>query len=256
MSSPDAWHPLRQHTAARIALGRAGGSLPTREVLDFRLSHARARDAVLAPFDAEEFAATLRQLHPEVIALESAAPDRAHFLRRPDAGRRLSHPAHERLASHAPAYRGCDLVIVVSDGLSTLATLRQVEPLLAALLPLLFEAGWRLAPLIVVRHARVASQDEIGAIFVARLSLMLLGERPGLGNADSLGAYFTHSPSPGKTDADRNCLSNIRPGGIIPADAAQKLFALLSESRRLGLSGVGLKDETGALATSAAPLIG
>jgi ethanolamine ammonia-lyase small subunit len=253
----DPWRPLRQHTAARIALGRAGGSLPTREVLDFRLAHARARDAVLAPFDAEEFATTLRHLHAEVIALESAAPDRAHFLRRPDAGRRLSYSAHEQLAALAPAHTGSDLVIVISDGLSTLATLRQVEPLLAALLPMLLEAGWRLAPLIVARHARVALQDEIGAAFAAKLSLMLLGERPGLGNADSLGAYFTHSPTPGKTDADRNCISNIRPGGLAPLDAAQKLFVLLSESRRLGLSGVCLKDETAALpSTTTTPLAG
>lgn len=245
--STDPWHALRRHTAARIALGRAGGSLPTREILAFRLDHARARDAVLAPFDEEALASALRKLHPEVVAVRSAAGDRAEFLRRPDAGRRLAPESRDRLAAIAPAHRGCDLVIIVSDGLSTLAAMRQAEPLLAVLLPSLSAAGWRLAPLIVARHARVALQDEIGSLFSAKLSLMLLGERPGLGSADSLGAYFTHAPAPGRTDAERNCISNIRPGGLDPAAAAHRLLALLGESRRLGLSGVALKHEVTAL---------
>ena len=243
---------MRAHTAARIALGRAGGSLPTREVLDFRHAHARARDAVHAHFDPEELAATLRALHPEVVVVTSAAPDRAHYLQRPDYGRQLSHDSREHLAAIGPAHAGCDLVIVVSDGLSTLATVRQVGPVLTALLPMLAEDGWKLAPLVVARHARVALQDEIGAVFGARLSLMLLGERPGLGSADSLGAYFTYQPGPGKTDADRNCLSNIRPGGLAPVAAAGKLYALLSQSRKLGISGVGLKDDTAGLLGSGA----
>ena len=245
--STDPWHALRRHTAARIALGRAGGSLPTREILAFRLDHARARDAVLAPFDEEALASALRKLHPEVVAVRSATGDRAEFLRRPDAGRRLAPQSRDRLAAIAPAHRGCDLVIIVSDGLSTLAAMRQAEPLLAVLLPSLSAAGWRLAPLIVARHARVALQDEIGSLFSAKLSLMLLGERPGLGSADSLGAYFTHAPAPGRTDAERNCISNIRPRGLDPAAAAHRLLALLGESRRLGLSGVALKHEVTAL---------
>jgi len=249
---PDPWQALRAHTAARIALGRAGGSLPTREVLDFRHAHARARDAVHAHFDPEELAASLRSLHPEVVTVNSAAPDRAHYLQRPDHGRQLSHASREVLAALAPAHADSDLVIVVSDGLSTLATVRQVEPVLATLLPLLAEDGWKLAPIVIARHARVALQDEIGALFAARLSLMLLGERPGLGSADSLGAYFTYLPQPGKTDADRNCLSNIRPGGLAPIVAAGKLHALLSQSRKLGISGVSLKDDTVALPGSGA----
>ena len=244
---PDPWQALRAHTAARIALGRAGGSLPTREVLDFRRAHARARDAVHANFDPEALAASLRPLHPDVVVVHSAAPDRAHYLQRPDYGRQLSHASRESLITLAPRHAGSDLVIVVSDGLSTLATVHQVGPVLAALLPRLADDGWKLAPIIVARHARVALQDEIGAIFAARLSLMLLGERPGLGSADSLGAYFTYLPQTGKTDADRNCLSNIRPGGLAPLAAAAKLHALLSQSRKLGISGVALKDDTAAL---------
>ena len=249
----DPWHPLRAHTAARIALGRSGGSLPTREQLDFRFAHARARDAVLSPFDPDALAARLRPLGSEVLVAESAARDRAEFLQRPDLGRRLGHASRAQLVEHAANRPRSDLAIVVSDGLSTLAANTQSEPLLAALLPLLRESGWQLAPLIVARHARVAFQDEIGEIFRAKISLMLLGERPGLGSADSLGAYFTFAPAPDRTDADRNCISNIRPGGMAPADAARKLHRLLEQSRRLGLSGVALKDDAPGLSPSNNP---
>jgi ethanolamine ammonia-lyase small subunit len=246
----DPWHPLRAQTAARIALGRSGGSLPTREQLDFRLAHARARDAVLSAFDPEALATDLRKLASESVVVESAARDRAEFLQRPDQGRRLSHTSRAQLVESAAKPSRTDLVIIISDGLSTLAATTQTEPLLATLLPLLRESGWTVAPIVIARHARVALQDEIGEIFRARLSLMLLGERPGLGSADSLGAYFTHSPALGKTDADRNCISNIRPGGLPPEAAAHKLHHLLQQSRILGLSGVSLKDDSPAFAPS------
>ena len=253
----DPWQSLRRVTSARIALGRSGGSLPTRAQLDFRLAHARARDAVLSPFDPDALAASLRLLDREVLVAESAARDRAEFLQRPDLGRRLAHTSRTLLTDRASQLPRCELVIIVSDGLSTLAANTQSEPVLAALLPLLHASGWPLAPLIVARHARVALQDEIGEIFRAQISLMLLGERPGLGNADSLGAYFTFAPAIGRTDADRNCLSNIRPGGLSPAEAAHKLHYLLTQSRRLGLSGVALKDDAPALGSpSSTPLIG
>ncbi len=238
----DPWHPLRRHTAARIALGRSGGSVPTAAQLDFRLAHARARDAVLAPFDPAALATALHPLGSPVLVVESAARDRAEFLQRPDLGRRLAHTSRALLTGHAAA--ACDLVIIASDGLSTLAAQTQIVPLLTALLPLLQDDGWTLAPLIVARQARVALQDEIGEILRAKISLMLLGERPGLGSADSLGAYFTHSPALGTTDADRNCLSNIRAGGLPPDSAARKLHHLLTQSRHLGLSGVRLKDDS------------
>jgi ethanolamine ammonia-lyase small subunit len=244
----DPWNPLRRVTAARIALGRSGGSLPTRELLDFRLAHAQARDAVRAEFDADTLSDALRPLGVGALIAASAARDRTEYLQRPDLGRRLAHSWRSHLLEHAATVgNACDLVIVISDGLSTLAAHTQVAPLLDVLLPLLAGAGWRVAPLVVVRLARVAIQDEIGEIFGAKLSLMLLGERPGLGSADSLGAYFTHSPAPGKTDADRNCLSNIRPDGLAPAAAARKLFYLLERARELGLSGVALKDDSQAL---------
>ena len=243
-ASPDPWRNLRRFTSARIALGRSGGSLPTRALLNFRLAHARACDAVLAPFDAVALAGRLECLGSPVVLLESAAEDRTEYLQRPDLGRKLSIPSRRKLEEMAAQMPPCDLVIIVSDGLSTQAVNTQCEPLLAALVPLLWTDGWILAPLVVVRQARVALQDEVGAACHARLSLMLLGERPGLGSADSLGAYFTFAPAPGKTDADRNCVSNIRPDGLAPAAAAAKLHRLLGEARRLGVSGVALKDES------------
>jgi len=243
---PDPWQQLRSLTTARIALGRTGGSLPTRELLDFRLAHARARDAVHAPFDAADFADRLRFLGVEVLCLESAAATQTDFLRRPDLGRRLAASSRARLtAREAAGVRGtCDLVIIISDGLSSLAAIEHGPPVLAALIPLVRQSGWTLAPIIVAKHGRVALQDEIGELLQARLSLILLGERPGLGAADSLGAYFTYAPRQGLTDAARNCVSNIRTEGLPPPEAATKLFHLITQALRRGLSGVELKDDT------------
>lgn len=242
----DPWTGLRKFTTARIALGRAGGSLPTAALLDFRLSHARARDAVLAPFDAEGLAARLKErLSREVVIINSQARGRTEYLLRPDLGRLPDESALDPLeALIDPA--GTDLVILVSDGLSSLAAERQAPELLSHLLPM-FDETWRIAPLVVVRQGRVAIQDAIGGRLGARLSLMLLGERPGLGSPDSLGAYFTYQPRPGLTDAARNCVSNIRPEGLPPAVAAYRLHALLTASRQRAIGGVALKDDSGKL---------
>ena len=232
---------LRQWTDARVALGRAGGSVPHRSLLDFRLSHARARDAVHRDFDPAALAVDLEATGLPVLLAPSQATGRTNYLQRPDLGRRLSEAAREALAT-ASVPGGCDLVIIISDGLSADAAQVQGPPLLGALLPLL--AGWPLAPLVVAPFARVALQDEIGAVLGARTALILLGERPGLGSPDSLGAYLIHGPRPGCTDADRNCVSNIRPAGLPPEAAARRIAWLLSEARRLGFSGVDLKDQS------------
>jgi len=198
----------------------------------------------LSPFDAEALAGDMRAPGVEVLVAESAARDRSEFLQRPDFGRRLAPASRALLVERSASLPPVDLAIIVSDGLSTLAAMTQAAPLLAELLALLREEGdWKLAPIVVARHARVALQDEVGDIFRAKIILLLLGERPGLGNADSLGAYFTFAPAIGRADAERNCVSNIRPGGLAPAEAARKLHSLLSESRRLGRSGIALKDE-------------
>lgn len=246
----DPWQSLRATTPARIALGRAGGSLPTREWLDFKSAHAAARDAVHQDFNADALAAEITALGVETIVLDSAAPDRQTYLQRPDLGRRLDRASSERLTELARTHSHSDLAIVVSDGLSALAAHRQVPPLLALLAPRLQEGGWRVAPVSVVRFGRVAIEDPIGESFGAELALMLLGERPGLGSPDSLGAYLVYAPRPGNTDASRNCVSNIRPAGLAWAAAADTIQHLLTESRRRKLSGVALKDER-AISTSA-----
>ena len=240
----DPWQQLRSLTTARIALGRTGGSLPTRELLDFRLAHARARDAVHAPFNAADFAERLRLLGMDVLCVESAATTQTDFLRRPDLGRRLSNSSRAQLAARATEIsKPCDLVIIISDGLSSRAATEHGPALLTAFLSLVRQSDWALAPIIVAKHGRVALQDEIGDLLRTRLSLMLLGERPGLGAADSLGAYFTYAPHPGLTDVARNCVSNIRTEGLPPQEAAQKLFHLMTQSLQRRLSGVELKDD-------------
>ena len=232
---------LRRWTEARVALGRCGGSLPYGTLLDFRLAHARARDAVHQLFDPAALAVDLEPLGLPLVLAPTRAPDRTSYLQRPDLGRRLSPEAEERLAGYRRA-EGFDLVLIVSDGLSAEASLRQGPALLATLLPLLRE--WALAPLVIAPFARSALQDEIGGLLGARAALMLLGERPGLGSPDSLGAYLVHSPKPGNTDADRNCVSNIRAAGLVPEAAALRIRWLLEEARRLGFSGVDLKDSS------------
>jgi ethanolamine ammonia-lyase small subunit len=238
----DPWEALRGATSARIALGRAGGSLPTREWLSFKAAHAAARDAVHLLFEAEQLAEEVRTLGVEVVLVESAAPDRRTFLERPDLGRQLDERSRYKLQQLRAASE-FDLAIVVSDGLSAVAAHRQARLLLAALLPGLIADKWSIAPIVVARFGRVALEDEIGQILGARLALMLIGERPGLGSPDSLGAYIVHAPRSGNTDANRNCVSNIRPEGLAHEAAAATIHYLLTETRRRKLSGVQLKDQ-------------
>ena len=238
----DSWHGLRRNTPARIALGRAGGSVPTRELLDFQLAHALARDAVHQPFDPEQLERDLARLNHPILHLQSAAPDRQTYLLRPDHGRRLADDSATRLASSRNP-QAFDISITLSDGLSALAAHRQIPPLLTQLFPLLKQSAFTLSPITIVPLARVALQDQIGAALNAKLSLILLGERPGLGSPDSLGAYLVFNPSSGRTDADRNCVSNIRPKGLPPPAAARTIHYLITQSLRRQLSGVQLKDD-------------
>jgi ethanolamine ammonia-lyase small subunit len=245
----DPWDRLRRHTAARIALGRAGGSLPTREVLAFAAAHAAARDAVHEALDWDRLEADIRALPCDVVRLEraaaaasSAAADRATYLQRPDLGRRLSDASAQRLdASDRKA--APDVALVISDGLSAPAAERQVTPLLRELLPMLRTSRVTVSPAFLVRSGRVAIEDEIGARVGAKAAVILLGERPGLGSPDSLGAYLVFNPQPGRTDAERNCVSNIRPGGLPFPAAAATLHYLITEAIRRQISGVLLKDE-------------
>ncbi|MGN8139108.1 ethanolamine ammonia-lyase subunit EutC [Paraburkholderia sp. 22099] len=242
------WNALRQFTNARIALGRAGNSLPTAPLLAFNLSHAQARDAVHHPLDTDVLHEQLRAQNFKTLDVHSAAPDREHYLRRPDLGRRLSDESREalkQLTVDSP-----EVVFVIADGLSAFAASKQSIPLLQAVCTKLTD--WKIGPVVVARQARVALGDEIGELLGAKLVVMLIGERPGLSSPDSLGIYLTYAPKVGCSDAQRNCISNVRPEGLDYPAAAHKLHYLLMHARRLGVTGIGLKDDSDALLASAA----
>lgn len=246
------WRKLRQFTDARIGLGRAGISLPTRELLQFQLAHAQAIDAVHCPLDVPKLqgdlvAAGVVARQEEILLLASQAPDRATYLQRPDLGRALSPASGALLSAHAPAEdEAPDLAIVIVDGLSSWAVQSNAVSMVARLQVDLGaeREQWRLAPLTLVEQGRVAIGDDIGARLRARAVLVLVGERPGLSSPDSLGAYLTWGPRIGRPDADRNCVSNIRPAGLSYAAASQRLLYLVREAFRRQLSGVALKDRT------------
>jgi ethanolamine ammonia-lyase small subunit len=251
---PDPWNILGRFTAARIGLGRAGGSVPTRPLLDFQLSHARARDAVQHALDVDALAARLRGTQREVLTLSSDAHDRATFIARPDLGRILSASSKASLEARELATESFDVVFVVADGLSAMAVEAHAAAFLETILPRLDADGWRVAPLAIVKQGRVAVADEVGALLHAKLSVILIGERPGLSSPDSLGLYLTWDPLPGRSNAERNCISNIRPPeGLSYALAAHKLHFLMTESRRRKLSGVDLKEDAPALASTGTP---
>lgn len=239
------WQGWRAATPARIALGRAGVATPTDEALRFGWAHAMARDAIHAPLDVPALQARLAADGWPVVAARSRVADRAEYLRRPDLGRQLGDASAQALQAQAAAAGGAapDLALVVGDGLSSLAVERQVPPLLAALrrhLP----AGLTLSPVVVVTQARVAVADEVGERLGAHMAAMLIGERPGLSSPDSLGIYLTHGLRRGRHDAERNCISNVRPEGLRHDAAAFKLAWLVKRALQLGLTGVALKDES------------
>lgn len=238
------WQQLRGLTPARIALGRAGTSLPTAAQLDFQFAHAQARDAVHTPLDVAALGESLGSLGLDCLHLHSAARDRDTYLQRPDLGRRLHADSAAQLREHAAAHGGgCDLAIVIADGLSALAVQRHSLPFLDRLLEQVRAEGWTLAPVTLVEQGRVAVADEVGELLGAKMTVILIGERPGLSSPDSLGLYFTWGPKVGLTDAYRNCISNVRLEGLSYGMAAFRLLYLMREACRRQLSGVELKDE-------------
>jgi ethanolamine ammonia-lyase small subunit len=235
----DPWALLREHTAARIGLARTGASLATTPLLEFRLAHARARDAVHAPLDEPRLAADLAAVSQSVLVVASAAEDRQQYLMRPDLGRRLAADSGSALVANAPG--SCDIAFIVTDGLSARAVQSHAGPLLTLLLPELAHDKFSIAPLTIAHRGRVALGDTIATILNADIAVVLIGERPGLSAPDSMGAYVTWKPSAQATDADRNCISNIRPEGLGYADAAFTLSHLLRTMRMQRMSGVQLK---------------
>jgi ethanolamine ammonia-lyase small subunit len=234
---------LRQLTPARVGLGRAGASLPTQALLEFTLDHARARDAVHTLLDVPAVISGLDALGLETLAVSSRALDRKDYLRRPDLGRKLDARSQDLLAGRQG--QACDVAIVIGDGLSSAAVTGHAVELVRSLLARLASAGASVGLVVVATGARVALGDEIGALIGARMTVMLIGERPGLSAPDSLGAYLTFGPRPGLTDADRNCVSNIHAAGLGYDEAAFKIAWLVREGLARRISGVALKDESG-----------
>ena len=257
MNKPDSpvignpWTALRQFTAARIALGRAGVSLPTTAHLAFQLDHARARDAVHQALDATKLAPLLAQAltQPHCLTLHSAATDRQIYLQRPDLGRRLDEASQQQLsaltANTVPTTdRPYDLAFVVVDGLSALAIEKNAAPFLTLMQRHITANHWKLAPVCLALQGRVAIGDEIGERLGAKSVVVLIGERPGLSSPDSMGLYLSWMPRVGLLDASRNCISNVRPAGLSLAQAADKLQGLLTQAHQRQLSGVAIKDES------------
>ena len=234
MTLEDLWRDLRRTTRARIGLGRAGDGLPTRELLAFQMAHAEARDAVHGRVDFDAVAAALPD--HEMIRLASAAPDRATHLRRPDLGRRLAEGEAERLPPGP-----YDVVFVIAEGLSAAAVEAHAAATVAATVERLGDLS--IGPIVLATQGRVALGDEIGAAMGARLVVVVLGERPGLTAADSLGIYLTFAPRMGRVDSERNCISNVHGDGTTPGMAAFKLAWLVRESLARGLSGIDLKED-------------
>jgi ethanolamine ammonia-lyase small subunit len=239
---PDPWASLAGRTPARIALGRAGSALPTAEVLGFALAHARARDAVHMRLDAERIETAFGQLGSATLRVASAAQSRDVYLRRPDLGRRLSDESRARLQrlQQPPS----DLAVVIADGLSATAVHAHAVPLLSAFARHVARRGWSTAPVAIACQGRVALGDEIGHLLRARIVVVILGERPGLSSPASLGIYLTFGPRPGRSDAERNCISNIRHGGLSAEQGAGKLAWLLEQALARQLTGVALKDDS------------
>ena len=237
---PNPWDALKQFTDARIALGRAGSGLPTDEYLQFKLSHAQAKDAVWQAFDKEKIVQQLHNIGLEALTVDSLAGSKAEYLTRPDWGRQLSAHSIEKLKNKPfPSA----VLFVVADGLSSKAVHAHAVPFIEHFLPYLNKSGQSFS-CVVAEHARVALGDEIGQLLQAKIVILLIGERPGLSSPDSLGIYLTYQPRPGRLDSERNCISNVRPQGLNYEQAAFKLAWLVEQALAISCTGIGLKDQS------------
>ncbi len=240
--TPNNWDELKRYTAARIALGRAGAGLPTDAYLQFKLAHARAKDAVWLPFDKFKLADDLKEYGLDSVFVESLAGSKEEYLTRPDLGRKLSVTSAKRLqeARLAPA----DVLLVVGDGLSSIAMHNHARPFIEQFLPYMQSLGKRVYPIVIAERSRVALADEVARILQASVVVILIGERPGLSSPDSMGAYLSWKPAPNCPDAERNCISNIRPEGLTYDRAAFKLAWLIEQAFAMQRTGIALKDRS------------
>jgi ethanolamine ammonia-lyase small subunit len=240
----DPWDSLKKFTPARIAIGRVGSSVPLKQALELKLAQAHARDAVYSTLNSEILINDLQYLDIPILELHSKAENRQQYLQRPDLGRQLNDTSIQIIKENAGVY---DICIIIADGLSANAINNNSIQLMEALIPLFKAMKFKLAPICLAEQARVALADHIANGLKAKLSLILIGERPGLSAIDSIGAYITYNPTPGFTDESRNCVSNIRQDGLSFKLAAEKIFFLVQEAFKRQLSGINLKDNTGLL---------
>ena len=243
MIEQDIWHPLKAFTNARIALGRTGTAIPLREVLAFKLAFAHAKDAVYSVLNVEKLIEKLNAFNLPIYTLQSSAISREMYLQRPDFGRLLNTKSVDLLKENKSVIK-YDVAIIIADGLSATAINKHAFPIVQLLINELNRLNYSIAPIAIVEQGRVAIGDETGYYLNAQMSVVLIGERPGLTSPDSMGAYLTYNPQQGLTDERRNCVSNIRPEGLMYELAAQKILYLIQESLRLKLTGVGLKDNS------------
>lgn len=239
----DIWHPLKAFTSARIALGRTGTAIPLKEVLAFKLAFAYAKDAVYSALDVAALTTQLRVLNKPIYHLRSQATSRAEYLQRPDYGRLLRSDSIDLLKKNRSDAR-YDVAFIIADGLSATAINKHAFAVIQLIINELNRLNYSIAPISIVEQGRVAISDDIGFYLNTQMAVILIGERPGLTSPDSMGAYLTFNPQLGLSDESRNCVSNIRPEGLVYEFAAHKILYLIQESLRLQLSGVALKDNS------------
>ncbi len=238
------WEQLKEHTQARIGLHRIGHSLSTEDLLDFQIAHALARDAVQETWNVADFEKKMKALGEKPIRVETAISIREQYLKFPTLGRVLTTSSRDKLIKYSKRHQ-VDIVFIITDGLSVPAINMHAIPFWKTLKPLLQSSFEKLKiALVLAPYGRVALSDGVGKALGAKLSVILVGERPGLSSINSLGIYLTYNPKPGNSDANRNCISNVHPPeGLSYAIAAEKLMFLITESLRLKLSGTQLKEE-------------
>lgn len=240
--TPDPWEKLKKFTEARIALGRSGISLPLSESLKFKIAHAKARDAVYQTVETDGLTKELKCSGQPILLLRSSAENRAEYLARPDKGRMLAEESILMLDKHT---KGFNLCIVICDGLSAPAINENGAAVCNGLVELITQTSLTTGPICFVKNGRVAIGDKIAQALDAEMVLTLIGERPGLSSPNSLGAYLTYKPNSETTDEARNCISNIRQGGLSAAKAIIKIAYLIEHGFKLGKTGVHLKDRMG-----------
>ncbi len=232
----DNWSFLKNFTKARIALGNVGGALPLNEVLDFRLAHAKAKDAIFSELAVNELSEALANLGVSPMILKSNIENRNQYLTRPDLGRTLDVISSEILREQVTEP---DIVFVLVDGLSANAVNNHALAVLERILPLL--KTHFTYQVVLVKQGRVAIGDEVGELVKAKFTALFIGERPGLSSPQSMGIYTTYAPQKGLTDERRNCISNIHPDGLSYEMATQILYYLIEQSFLRKISGVDIK---------------